>query len=327
MVVYLGHILNNLNYKLALVFIYSLFATFVAAEYLYRKFRKKGFTVVDMYKKEKPSITNLGGVAALVGVMIAIVLAQILVKEFSTADLLIFYFIVIISASFGLIDDLISINNMLKIIAPYFMALPIALLVSDVRIGPWPIGVGVLFVYFIAPIYVLVVTNLVNTHSGYNGLASGLSWIIMLTLAIRTVLVGQIEQLFLLLPVFGALSVLIFFDKYPAKTIWGNVGSMMMGSAIGAYLIVTNAEIFGIIILFPHIIDFLLYLYGTFIKKEKFEKVKFGKLRADGTIIAPTKYKLKFLLPYYFRLTEKQTTWILYITTAVFCAIGLVVGV
>ncbi|MEM4260313.1 MAG: hypothetical protein QXG00_03680 [Candidatus Woesearchaeota archaeon] len=324
---YLGNILNNLNYKLVLVFIYSLFATFVAAEYLYRKFRKKGFTVVDMYKKNKPHITNLGGVAALVGVMIAIVLAQILVKEFSTANLLIFYFIVIINASFGLIDDLISINNTLKIIAPYFMALPIALLVSDVRIGPWPISMGVLFVYFIAPIYILVVTNLVNTHSGYNGLASGLSWIIMLTMAIRTIIMGDIEKLFFLVPVFGALSVLIFFDRYPAKAIWGNVGSMMMGSAIGAYLIVTNTEIFGIIILFPHIVDFILYLYGTFIKKEKFEKVKFGKIREDGTIIPPTKYKLKFLLPYYFRLNEKQTTWILYGITALFCVIGLVVGV
>jgi len=282
-----------------------------------------------MYKKNKNKVADLGGAAALVGVLTAIVLAQIIVSEFSTANLLQFYFIIIVHATFGLLDDLINISNLIKIVAPYFMAIPIVLLVNQtlLTLGPYTIDLGYWYVYLIAPVYLLVVTNLINMHSGYNGLASGLTWILLLTLGIRSVLFGQTEHLFYLLPVFGALSILIFFDKYPTKMFWGNIGSMMMGACVGAYIIISNAEIFGIIILLPHIFDFFLYLISVFIKKKKFLKIKFGELRKDGTIKAPTKYKLKFLLPYYFRLTEKQTTWILYGITAIFCILGLAVGV
>jgi UDP-N-acetylmuramyl pentapeptide phosphotransferase/UDP-N-acetylglucosamine-1-phosphate transferase len=66
---------------------------------------------------------------------------------------------------------------------------------------------------------------------------------------------GQSNNLIFLMPVFGALTVLTFYDKYPAKMIWGNVGSMMIGSAIGAYIIITGAELFGIIILIQKILQ------------------------------------------------------------------------
>jgi len=322
-------IFNNHTYRLLLVFFYSLFATYLAGEYFKTKFIKKGFTVTDMYKKERPILANLGGTIALVGLMIAIVLSQILVKELSTAQILIFYFIVIIHAIFGLIDDLIVTNNKIKIFAPYFMALPIALLITNTSISifDFNIDLGLLLIYVIAPVYLLVVTNLVNMHSGFNGLASGVSGIIMFALITRSIIMGDIEQLFYIIPIFGALSVLWFYDKYPAKMIWGNIGSMRMGSAIGAYIIITGAYLFGIIILIPHIVDFFLYLISVTIKRQQFDNIKFGKLRKDGTIEAPTPLKLKFLLPYYFRLNEKQTVWILYAVTAIFCIIGLLVGV
>ena len=323
------NIFNNTNYKLALIFLYSLFFTFLAATYLKYKFLKKNFVVTDMYKKKKPILANLGGTAALVGILASIVISQVLVSNFSTANLLIFFFIVIIHALSGLIDDLINTSNIIKIVAPYFMALPVFLLVQNTTVNFFgsTIDLGLLFVYIIAPVFLLVITNLVNMHSGYNGLASGVSGIIMLSLIIRSIMQGQLTDLYYILPVFAALIVLWYYDKYPAKMIWGNIGSMMMGSAIGAYIIVTHAYTFGMIIFIPHIVDFLLYFFSVAVKKDKFLKIKFGKLRSDGTIDAPTPYKLKFLFPYYFRLTEKQTTLTLYGTTAIFCLIGLLLGV
>jgi len=322
-------IFNNHTYKIILVLAYSIFGTYLAAEYLKKKFFKRGFVVTDKYKKEQPTIANLGGTAALVGVIIAIFLSQLLVKELSTANLLIYYFIVITHALFGLIDDLILTSNRLKIIAPYFMVIPVIILASQTSINLFGhvIELGMLFPYLLAPVFVLVVTNLINMHSGYNGLASGVSWLLMLALGIRSVIMGQFDTMFYLAPIFGALTVLCFYDSNPAKMIWGNIGSMMMGAAIGTYMIVSHAEIFGLIILIPHIVDFLLYLSSITIAGKKFNDIKFGKLRKDGTLEAPTPLKLKFLFPYYFRLTEKQTTWILYGVTALFCVIALMVGV
>jgi UDP-N-acetylglucosamine--dolichyl-phosphate N-acetylglucosaminephosphotransferase len=320
--------ISDLYFALALVFLYSAFSTFATGEYLCRKFKLKGFVVRDLYKKGKPNISNLGGVAGFVGLLTAAILFTMIIKEFDKANILIFFFIVLVHALFGLIDDLIFISNHIKIFAPFFMAFPIILLVKDAHVAlfTWDLSLGALYLYLIAPVYLMVVTNLINMHSGFNGLASGLTLILASALTIRTFMKGPVENLFFILPVLGALFSLHYFDKYPAKMIWGNVGSMMIGSAIGAYILVSKAELFGIIILMPHIIDFLLYLVSVVVKRKNFDKIKFGKLRKDGTIIAPTRLKLKFLLPYYFRLNEKQTTQILHLITAVFCVVGLVSG-
>lgn len=316
------------EFKLVLVFGYSFVITFIAAEYFQRKFRSKGFEVKDYYKKNKPNLPNLGGTAALVGIMASIVLSQVIVHEFSTSQLLIFFFIVIIHAVFGLIDDLINTSNLIKIVAPYFMALPIALLVTDgsLTFGNYSLQLGLVFIYLIAPVYLLVVTNLVNMHSGFNGLASGLSVILLSSLGIRAYIHGQTGLLFYLLPILGAALVLWNFDRCPARMIWGNIGSMLTGSAIGAFIIVSKAEIFGIIILIPHIVDFLLYLISMIILKKKFATIKFGKLRKNGTIAAPTAFKMKFLIPYFFKVTEKQIVWMLYGITILFCSIGIMSG-
>jgi UDP-N-acetylglucosamine--dolichyl-phosphate N-acetylglucosaminephosphotransferase len=320
---------NNLTYKLILVFIYSLFGTYLAAKYFEDKFRRHNYLKQDRYKQGKKLIPHMGGAAALVGILVSVVLSQLIVYEFSTASLLIYFFVVIIHALFGLIDDLIYTNNLIKIVSPYFMALPVFLLTSSTILyfGQISIDFGAWYIYLIAPIYFIVISNLVNTHSGFNGLSTGLTWIILLALGIRTILIGEITDLFYLLPIFGGVTILWYFDKYPSRMLPTNVGSLMMGAAVGAYIIVTHALLFGIIIFLPHIIDFGLYLYSVIVKRKNFEKIKYGKLRKDGTIVAPTPLKLKFLFPYYFRLTEKQTVWILYAITAIFCAIGLIMGV
>ncbi len=313
-------------YKLIVVFLYSCFATYVAAYYLSRKFKQKGFVKLDKYKKGNKKISDLGGTSIFIGVLVAIVLSQLLFKEFSMANLLIFYFIVIIHATFGLLDDLINLSNKIKIIAPYFMALPIALLVSSANINLFntDLNLGLLMIYFIAPVYLMVVTNLVNMHSGFNGLASGVSLILLIFLGLRTVLLQQYDYLFYLMPILGAVLIYHFFDKYPAKMLWGNVGSLMTGAAIGSYIILTNAWIFGIVLLLPHIVDFLMYIYSVTYAGNRFLDIKYGSLRKDGTIKAPTPLKLKFLFPYYFKLNERKTVWLMYLLSIISGSLGLV---
>ncbi len=316
-------------YKLILVFLYAAFATYVSIFYLKRKFLKKGFYVYDMYKKGKPKIANLGGITIGIGILVSIVLSQLILKEFSTENLLVFYFVVFIHAMFGLLDDLVNISNKIKIIAPFFMALPIALISTDTTLNILftTLDLGLIATYFIAPLFLMVVTNLVNIHSGYNGLSSGLSLIILVALGLRSFILQDYTPLYYLMPVLGATLIWVFFgDKYPAKIIWGNVGSMLVGSAVAAYMVLTKAYLFGSILLIPHIADFLLYIYSVKIAKQKFENIKFGQLRKDSTIKPPTRYKLKFLFPYYFKLTEYKTTNILYLITFSFALIALFSG-
>ena len=67
--------------------------------------------------------------------------------------------------------------------------------------------------------------------------------------------------------------------------------------------------------------NFLMYIVW---KIKKLGDVKFGKLRRDGTLVVPNPWTLKWVFPYYFRLTEHQSMWILYLITTFFGLLGLI---
>ena len=173
--------------------------------------------------------------------------------------------------------------------------------------------------YIVAPLYVMVVTNLINMHSGFNGLAMGLSLIILLSILTKVWIKGQ--DLIFISPILGALAAFYLFNKYPSKIFEGNVGSFTVGSAIGGLLILYNIEFFGAVILIPHIINFLMYVYWR-LKKYPFKK--FGRIGPDGTLKVPNNLTLKWVFPYYFKLTEPQTITIMYLLTIFFCLIGII---
>ena len=295
--------------------------TFLFTPKFIEKAIKKGYVVKDMYKKGEPTIPTMGGLTILAGVLCSLVVSQFFIIPVD--KLLIFYSIVFTFAMFGLADDLLDVGRVSKIFIPFFLALPIALLDLDTTLwlGFMEIELGKVYCYLIAPLYVMVVANLVNMHSGYNGLSCGLSYIISVFIVVKTFMVTGVQNLFYIAPIFGALLAFLYFNTYPAKIFWGNIGSMMLGSALGGFLILDGMEIFGVVILIPHIANFLMYVVWRI---KKLGNVKFGTLRKDGTLVVPNPWTLKWTLPYYYRLTEHQTMVILYTITTIFGVIGLV---
>ena len=309
--------------SLFLILFAGFFVTFVYAPKFIKKSLEKGYVTTDMYKKNRPKISNLGGLTILAGMLCSLVVSLLFLDAYTAHKLMIFYFIVFIFAMFGLADDLIDIGRISKIFVPYFLALPIIALDPETSINLFfmEIDAGILYLFAIAPIYIMVVSNLINMHAGYNGLSCGLSYILISFLCIRSFLETCKEDLFYIVPLFGALLAFLYFNTYPAKIFWGNIGSLMVGSAIGSFIIVNKMEVFAIVILIPHITNFLMYMVWRI---KKLGNVKFGKIRDDGTLEVPNKWTLKWTFPYYFRLTEHQTMWILYILTTVFGIIGLI---
>jgi UDP-N-acetylglucosamine--dolichyl-phosphate N-acetylglucosaminephosphotransferase len=312
-------------HKLLIITLITFFVTFFAAKYLRRKFFKYGIVVEDKYKKNKPKIPFMGGMAILCGIIASIILIQVFVPSI-VQKLLIFYFVVFSFAIFGILDDLINLSIKIKIGVPFFLALPIALLVTDTNIwfGFTSIELGLIYSFLIAPLYVMICSNLINMHSGFNGLSGGLSWILLFFVGLKVFFVHDYINLFYIIPIFASLSAFMLFNKYPSKFFLGDTGTLMLGASIGGLLILNNLEIFGIILFFPHIIDFILWAYSTFIRKDPFEK--FGELNKDNSINAPTPFKLKFLFCYFFRLTEKQVIFILYGLTIIFGILGLLLA-
>jgi UDP-N-acetylglucosamine--dolichyl-phosphate N-acetylglucosaminephosphotransferase len=184
------------------------------------------------------------------------------------------------------------------------------------------VELGIFYLQFIIPTYVLVASNLVNMHSGFNGLASGLSVIVLVSLIIKSVILGDTENIVSIAAVTGATIGFYLYEKYPASVFWGNVGSLTVGAAIGSLIVIQGFIISGFIMLIPHTINFLMYVYW---KLKKYPHVKFGRDRGDGILEVPNPLTLKWVLPYYHKMTEKQATYAMFLLTSIFCILGILV--
>jgi len=229
---------------------------------------------------------------------------------------------------YGLTDDLFMFKKRYdKILILFFLALPIAILTRDTDLNLLftNVDLGVFYAFLFAPIYIMVVANLINVHAGFNGLSGGLSLILLITAAVGSYMSDGLTYIPLIVPVVGSLAAFMHFNEYPSKVLLGNIGTYLLGASLGGFLILSNQELFGVIILIPHIINFLIDTWTLKIKKTPL--VKFGGVRKDGTIISPPSMRfvsLKFLVTHYLRLTEQKAVFALYGITIIFAILGLV---
>ncbi|AKB29747.1 Phospho-N-acetylmuramoyl-pentapeptide- transferase [Methanosarcina siciliae T4/M] len=311
------------NIMLISNFFVPLVVTAVSMPYFIRKLTENKVVAKDVYKKGTPMIADRGGTAILLIAMLSLSMNTLFFKFTSTN-----YVVMIVIALFGLfgvLDDMVNIGRTSKFLIMYYCSYPLIQYATHTAFTLPSIGsleLGILYLQFIVPTYVLVASNLVNMHSGYNGLASGLSIIILVSLIIKSVLIHDVENIIPVVAVTGATLGFYFYERYPARIFWGNVGSLTVGAAIGAIIVIQGFIISGFIMFIPHTVNFLMYVYW---KIKKYPAVKFGKIREDGTLDVPNNLTLKWVLPYYYRLTEKQATYAMFLLTSVFCIAGILV--
>lgn len=315
-----------LEYETAAIFLIAFAATFYLTRKFISRFHRKGHVVKDMYKRGQPKVPTMGGVAIMGGVMISLIVAQLLIQDTEfVMKLLVFYFVVFIYGIFGLVDDLIGVESRFKkVYILFFLALPIGLLNIDTNLSilSWEVEIGWLAPFVFAPIYVMVVSNMVNMHAGFNGLAGGLAWILMFFTGVMAWIKYDGEVLVFLMPMLGGLLAFMWYNKYPSQIFLGNSGSLLIGAAVGGLIVLYNLELFGVVILIPHIINFLLWTYWV-ANMDVIPHVKFAKVRRDGTIKPPNKLTLKYFITHYFRVGELNAIIMLYIITAIFCVLGI----
>ncbi|AKB25976.1 Phospho-N-acetylmuramoyl-pentapeptide- transferase [Methanosarcina sp. MTP4] len=315
-----------LNYRIGVIelfsnFLFPFLVTAVTMPYFINRLKENNFVVKDYYKKKPTMVPTSGGLIILLIALLSISLNSLFFK-FTTQNYVILVIIVLFGL-FGILDDMINIGRLSKLIIMYYCTYPLIQYVPHPLVlysGDWAISLGVLSLQFIVPTYVLVASNLVNMHSGYNGLASGLSVILLCSLIIKSLLLNDVENIVTVVALTGALIGYYIYDHYPSKIFWGNVGSLVIGAAIGAIIVIQGFLISGFIMLIPHTVNFLMYVYW---KVKKFPPAKFGKDRGDGILEVPNPLTLKWVLPYYYNVTEKQATYAMFLLTSVFCAIGI----
>jgi UDP-N-acetylmuramyl pentapeptide phosphotransferase/UDP-N-acetylglucosamine-1-phosphate transferase len=118
-------------------------------------------------------------------------------------------------------------------------------------------------------------TNTVNMLEGYNGEGSGTSSIAVIFIIICALIAGSGQGLIFGIPVLAAILAFYMFNKYPAKVFPGDIGTLVIGAAIGLLGILGSLEVVMALAMLTHIFNSFYVLASVKGFKESHEiKIK-----------------------------------------------------
>jgi len=280
---------------------------------LIRKMRQGGMVGRDVNKPTKPEVAELGGIAALFAFSISVSFVVGLNKlagNVSEPPYLAAISAFFIAAVVGLIDDISNIPQRLKIVAVAFAALPLMLVHIGPEIVDLPFGASLdlqgnyylAYWLLLVPIGVTGAANAMNMSAGYNGLESGQIAIASGALLAVGVTQGASESsLVIFAALIGCATSLYVFNRFPARVFVGDIGTLGMGAAYAAGVILGHLELYGIIAIAPAFYEASSTAYFGLKGKNGGRRHACHNpvLNGDGTIQPPRgaeRYTLAYLL-------------------------------
>lgn len=271
--------------------------------------------------KSKANTPTMGGV-----VMNAILLVMTLVYYLVYSEILWISFFILLYGVMGFIDDYIKIKKIRDGVKPseklvglivISTAAVLLLTVSD-QLNP-ELAIPFLdesislntVVYAVLMIFLLTVTtNSVNITDGLDGLALGISSIVLTFISITAWQKENTEVLYTALILLGTCLGALVFNRHPARIFIGDTGSLFLGGAMALLLMKLDIPLWIIIVLIVCMWEILTVIIQLL--SLKFRKKKVFK-------IAPFHHHLE-------KCGWKETTIVFsaWLITGVFCIIGYI---
>lgn len=241
-----------------LIFASGFVVTLGSMPFVIRTMRKKGIGGIDVHKKDKPFVPEMGGIAVLAGTAVSVVTAILLFPE-STNAALSFLACVLIAGLVGAVDDFKNLNAKAKPFLTLFASLPILIMHTYNPRGvvfPFIGQTRMTIVYpFLIPLAIAVTSNATNMMDPFNGTMSGSCTLITIFLLLSAVILGRSSALLLCLCLLGPLLVFFYYNKYPSKIFSGDVGSLSIGAALGAISVIGGLEVVALVAFAPQIMN------------------------------------------------------------------------
>jgi UDP-GlcNAc:undecaprenyl-phosphate GlcNAc-1-phosphate transferase len=243
------------------------FVVALAATWLCKKIALK-LGIVDkpdnFVKTHKEPVAYLGGIGILAGLTVGILAGIYLLRDFETFEKSMQWLLGILAGAaiacfVGLVDDILDIRPWQKFTGQIIAA--IALLVVGILpslhdsfafLGiplsrEFEIAMGIPIVIF----FVLGATNSLNLLDGLDGLCAGVTAIITIALLLLSVHratwgfsdVGDPVRIIVCLGLVGGVLGFLPFNRHPAKIFMGDAGSMLLGFAAAALMILFAEKI------------------------------------------------------------------------------------
>lgn len=242
-------------FNLLLAFAISVFlGPYFLAELKKLKIRQSVLEDGPKSHAHKTGTPTMGGVIFMVSTLITL-----LVLGNRDSDTWFLLFAMFSFGVLGFIDDYVKVSNnrnlgltaKQKLVGQIVIAFIIVLYkyrTGDTSLyipftGMESIDIGILF--FPIMMFIVVGTvNSVNLTDGLDGLASGVSTIVLISFSIIVGGMGNSSVSKFALTLAGALLGFLLINKYPAKIFMGDAGSLALGGAVGGIAVLTNLSLF-----------------------------------------------------------------------------------
>ncbi|OLS24407.1 MAG: Phospho-N-acetylmuramoyl-pentapeptide-transferase [Candidatus Heimdallarchaeota archaeon LC_3] len=330
--------------------ILSIVISVIVFPFVIRSSLASGMTTVDAHKKGKPIIAEPGGLATILAftfsflaiIVVIVIIRNLIDEEFIQLTEFDIEFgninedlpkylggilAVVIAGLIGLIDDIFgrSVRWREKIFLGFLPSFPLIILGINNPIRG--IEIGILYAVFIIPLGMNFAFNSYNMLAGYNGLETGLGIISFTTILIVSIWVNDPTVLIFAACMLGALLVLFWYNKYPAKVLIGNSGTLMLGAALFVVIILGNLEslALGIFLLyFINFVMFFFYLRDPRAFKSEGEKIKLADIDDEENLIPPSPWAVYWIIPFYRKNTKEYTNvMFLLILQTIICGITI----
>ncbi len=274
-----------------LSFALSLIFTFILLPVVIKKMSEKGISGVDVNKRDKRKVAEMGGTAAVIGIAIALIIISLNFSYFR--ETMITLSVLFLVAFTGAYDDLRGLSQKRKAIVvgaasfPIILAHPVSTYIS------MPLGFHIDFPFYfyfliLVPIGISGPANALNMSAGYNGLESGEIAIISSSLLVISILNSSPAYAQILFSsILGASLALYYFNRYPARTFIGDVGTLSLGALLGLGTIFGKIEFYGAIAILPAFFELFSTVYHNMKGINRREVCMNPIILDDGRIKAP----------------------------------------
>jgi len=255
---------------------------YFSTKYLIGYLRKRGMMVPDAHKEGKPLVPRPGGPAILLALAVSLALVYFVSGDLRAVSVAL---VALIAGAVGLADDLRTMSGPLKVALLFAASLPILLLgtYSPHLVLPFEGSLRLTIIYPLLVLLAIPITaNTFNMIDVYNGLLTGYSALAALPLLVAFAVLGDWVMLGVTLAYEFLLVGFYPFHRYPSRIFPGDSGSLALGAAYGAIVIVGRLEMVGVVALIPAILNsfFVLSSVKGFIEHRKMKK-RPVKLRDD----------------------------------------------
>lgn len=300
------NIVNHLYPAIALIV--ALLITYVAMPQLLRFCLRRGLYDMPNERKVHHNRTpRLGGTlfvpAAMAGMVVSLMVMQALgdkglVFKFSTFLIIFGIFLIYL---IGLLDDILGLRASLKFLIQFIAALfmPLCGLYLNNLYGLFgvyeiPLSVGYPLTIFIS----LLIVNAINLIDGIDGLAAGISLIILAAFYVLYSRLGVMSYLVFIVALSGSVIVFMYFNLWGSnerntKTFMGDTGSLILGYSIAFLAIKYMMQNEGVL---PNHSDAFLMSYSlVLVPVFDLIRVALARLRRGVSIFHPDKTHLHHL--------------------------------